>query len=837
MTMTLPELRRDAACLPEPDDEGFGALRTEGGSCLPLVAMSYHTDVTGVTALTVVRQTFRNGADEPVETAYIYPLPARAAVKGFVATLGGRRIVGKLDERGAARATYDRAVASGHRAAIAEEERPEIFTTRVGNLQPGEVAVIELELASQLPLGNGQATLRLPLVVGARYVPGVPLDGASVGTGTAPDTDEVPDASRITPPVLLAGMPNPVRLDLTVTLDPAGLTVSDLRSSLHALAGGISGDGPVEGPVTVSLQPGERLDRDFILRWSIDSDKVSTSFAVAPDSEGDEGTFVAVVVPPAKASRIASRDRDVVVVVDESGSMGDHGEEWKIVVARRGAARIADSLGDADRIAAFAFDTGVRQLGVGAAAGHDFASTVVRGGGLVAATDRNRYRIVEDLAALKPRGGTEFVRALTAAFAAFGPAVEDRERCMVFVTDGQVANEAAVRQVVAANPGVRMFVVGIGRRLNFGMLQGLATMTGGHCELVESEDRLDAVMASMLRRISTPILRNVVITGPGIEILADTVTPDLADAFEGVPLVIRGRYRGEAKGTVALTGTDRGGQVVKLRAKVETTSNGAFGPVWARARLRDMEDDYDAHPMSVHRSELMKRIVATSLAHGVLCRFTAFVAVDEAAKVAVGSRTVTQPVDLGFGTKSIANLASTLGVPSYLEGTGDVLMGGGARTFAPSGGAMKGAGSFGGWDDFGGARKSAMPAPSSPLIPKGLGSVLGTGYAEQAKRLVERMGTELEFATAIGPDFRALVTEARNLRDEMVAHGAGDSATGKALLALLSNLAGVTDVAAARKVVEDVRIALGLGGVPRGPLNVNSGPLPPKVEGRGEFWK
>src|SRR5207245_8795773 len=119
----------------------------------------------------------------------------------------------------------------GHRAAIAEEERPGVFTLRVGNLPPGESATVRLTLSGPLPFVDGEATYRFPLVVAPRYIPGVPLPGPSVGDGTAPDTDAVPDASRISPPVLLPGFPNPVRLSLSVEFPDAGQEASDFRVS------------------------------------------------------------------------------------------------------------------------------------------------------------------------------------------------------------------------------------------------------------------------------------------------------------------------------------------------------------------------------------------------------------------------------------------------------------------------------------------------------------------------------------------------------------------------------------------------------------------------------
>src|SRR5262249_6027135 len=158
---------------------------------------------------------------------------------------------------------------------ITEEERAGVFTMRVGNLMPGEEAVVQLTLVGPLPYGNGEATFRFPLVVAPRYVPGKPLAISAVGTGTAHDTDAAPDASRVTPPTLLPGYPNPVRLALAVDVYPSGIPLRDFRCSLHSVLQAEDGDGVQR----IMLQAGERLNRDFILRFRVGEDAVRTALA------------------------------------------------------------------------------------------------------------------------------------------------------------------------------------------------------------------------------------------------------------------------------------------------------------------------------------------------------------------------------------------------------------------------------------------------------------------------------------------------------------------------------------------------------------------------------
>jgi len=226
MTITVTEFGDYLADEPH----GTGCLRTERGN-LPLHKLDVRATVTGLVARTELIQGFGNPYDTPLEATYVFPLPDRAALIAMTLTADGRTIVADLQERAKARQTYDAAIAEGRRASVAEEERPDVFTMRVGNIAPGERVEVALTLVGPLPFEDGEATFRFPLVVAPRYIPGHPLGAEPAGDGYAPDTDATPDASRITPPVLLPGFPNPVELSIEVVIDPAGLPLGTVRSS------------------------------------------------------------------------------------------------------------------------------------------------------------------------------------------------------------------------------------------------------------------------------------------------------------------------------------------------------------------------------------------------------------------------------------------------------------------------------------------------------------------------------------------------------------------------------------------------------------------------------
>jgi len=627
MTTEIAPLDTDNAAEP---DAGLGALTTSRGN-LPLEAVDVRAAIAGTSASVEVTQGFRNPFDVPLEATYIFPLPDRAAVTAMRMECAGHVVEGVLKERSRAREDYGQAIAEGRRAAIAEEDRPDVFTMRVGNIVPGELVTVRLTLAQPLPFQDGEVTFRFPLVVAPRYIPGRPLGDAPAGAGVAADTDAVPDASRISPPVLLPGFPNPVRLTVSADIDPAGLPLAGIRCSLHATAEQAGAD----GRTIVRLQPGERLDRDFILRLALaGQDQIATSLVLTPDQGEDpaEGTFTLTLLPPAGGGR--PRPRDVVLVLDRSGSMGG----WKMVAARRAAARIVDTLTGDDRFAVLCFDN------------------VVEGpaDGLAEASDRNRFRAVEQLARTDARGGTHMLEPLEQAVRLLEDGELNRDRVLVLITDGQVGNEDQILHRIAARlAGIRVHVVGIDQAVNAGFLSRLAGAGRGRCELVESENRLDEAAARIHRRIGTPLVTGLTLAADGMTIVPGTVAPSLLpDAFAGVPVTVTGRWRGHPGGSVTVAGTGADGAPFERKVAAVSGGNPASTAAWARAHLRDLEDRYAGLPGhdAAELARLEQQITDVSLRHGVLCRFTAFVATDTRVVTdGTGPHRVTQPVELPAG--------------------------------------------------------------------------------------------------------------------------------------------------------------------------------------------
>jgi Ca-activated chloride channel family protein len=393
-----------------------------------------------------------------------------------------------------------------------------------------------------------------------------------------------------------------------------------------------------------------------------------------------------------------------------------------MVAARRAAARVVDTLTADDRFAVLTFDHQVDRPG-------DL------GPGLVDGSDRHRFRAVEHLSRADARGGTEMLGPLRDGLALL--ADSPRDRVLVLVTDGQVGNEDQIlREITPLIGPTRVHTVGIDRAVNAGFLGRLAALGAGRTELVESEDRLDEAMEQIHRRIGAPAVTDLAVTASGGLTLVDgTRSPArLTGLYPGVPLVVSGRYAGTAAGSLTVTGRTRDDQEFRTEIPVRVTAEPAITAQWARGRLRDLEDRYAAGEHGLEQT-----IVATSLRFGVLCRFTAYVAVDSRVVNEDGeTRRVTQPVELPSGWES--QIAGDVAMPMLVAGAAAAPVPPPAATAA--------------------FRPSFAPVRAQGRMPKTFAAVPGTiGRAGRGRSPVEQAGPSLQ-------DVRDLAgIEARRLRE------------------------------------------------------------------------
>lgn len=592
--MTTPVACQPSMC-PAPDDRGLGGLLAlvHGREvAFPLTEVRVRTSIVGSVARTVVEQRFANANKQPIEAIHIFPLPPHGALIEVELRCGELTVRADCRERDEAERTFAQARRDGHRAALVTQERADVHTLRVTNLPPGEEVVVRMVIVEALQAEDGAFRLRFPATIAPRYMPGNAT--GHDGPGTEADTDRVPDASRISPPLRLAGG---TRLDLEVSFASAP---SRLQSSLHALRVDL------DGGVRVAPAANATCDRDFVLSFGYAG--VEGGAAAWTDGE----TTMLVVEPPMMAAKVLPRD--AVFVVDISGSMG--GE--KMEAAKRALRTALRGLVPGDRFLLLAFDDRVER--------HAPA--------FVAFEERSLKAAEAWVERLRARGGTEMLQPIQVALEGDRP--EGRLRTVLFVTDGEAGNDAELAAAVAnRTKGARFFTLGIDTAVNGALLEQLARVGGGACSLCTPSDDIEAVVARIEARFGSPV-------ADGLRAEGEEARPEPRTLFAGMPATIL--LRG-APSEVKAKALGAGGPVAWSVAPQRTTT--PLGALWGRERVAWLEDRLTLRPFEAEA--LRPEIVRVALQYSLASRFTAFVAVERSRKVDGTPIEVVQPVSLPAG--------------------------------------------------------------------------------------------------------------------------------------------------------------------------------------------
>jgi Ca-activated chloride channel family protein len=600
--ITMGEVAHGALLLRTAEPGGFVAA--------PVLDTAVHIVVTGIIARTEVRQRFTNPSDEWVEGVYVFPLPDGAAVDTLHLVVGQTVLEGEIREREEARRTYEQAQAEGRRASLLEQQRPNIFTTSVANLGPHEQAEVVIEYQETVRYAGGVFSLRFPLVVGPRYIPGSPLPCAPTGSGGAPATDRVPDASLLTPPVLPPTLDSVNPVSLRVDLD-AGVPLARISSLYHP----VEVRGGADGHATITLQGGTTVaDRDFALEWVPETGREPRAAIFAEELGGDSYALL-MVLPPAPAEGAMHRLlREMVLVIDTSGSM----QGASIGQARAAVIWALRRLEPGDSFRIIAFDNLLRQ----------FPLREVSPG--------NIDEAAEWVSALDARGGTGMRPALEAALADDGD--DGRLRQVVFVTDGCVGNEDELLGVLHRQLGrSRLFTVGIGSAPNSHLMHAMAEAGRGTFTFIGRPEEVGTRMGELLGRISTPVLADV--DARWDDATAESYPARVPDLYLGEPLVVVARLNG-VWGSVSVAGR-RDVFLWQQRLSLERVGSArGIARLWARRKIATL---MDALAGGAGEAEVRPEVVQVGLRYHLVSRYTSLVAVD-VTPVTPAWAAVTRPV-------------------------------------------------------------------------------------------------------------------------------------------------------------------------------------------------
>ena len=584
-------------------------LRAKGNAdAMPAVRLGTDMDVTvsGPILRVRVTQAFRNSSDQWMEATYLYPLPDDGAVDTMKMVVGQRVIVGRIKRRAEARALYDAAKAEGRKAGLVESDRPNLFRNHVANIAPGETVLIAIEYQAPVRQVGGEYAMRLPLVVGPRYVPPHTLTSHAALT----------EAARVTAPLAdpaLAHTLNPV--SIAVRLAP-GFVPDGIVSPYHKIA--VTEAGPAERRITLAAGE-EPADRDFELRWRAAGDDPAIGlFHQALDGRH---YVMATITPPTVVTPDVVAPREMIFVIDNSGSM--HGES--MAAAKQSLLHALDTLRPEDMFNIIRFDHSMTPL-----------------------FDRPTLASAEQVAlartftkGLEASGGTEMLPALRAALADERPA-DKSVRQVIFLTDGDLSNEKEMMEEIAASGGrSRLFMVGIGSAPNNYLMRRMAEAGRGTYTNIGDAAEVMTKMTALLDRLKAPVVRQLAVR---VEGGAFDLTPRaLPDLYAGEPLVLLGKGD-KAQGRITVSGRigdRRWSRSVDLSQATDST---AVARLWANRRIADIEAQRWSRQITGEAAD--DAIADIGLAYHLVTRQTSLVAIDETPARPAGTRLTQEELPL-----------------------------------------------------------------------------------------------------------------------------------------------------------------------------------------------
>ena len=569
---------------------------------LPLKGVECRFDVTAGVASVEIDQIFHQSHAEPLDCTYTFPLPDGAAVWRCEMHVNGRVIRAKVEEREAAKRIFIEQKAAGRRAALVETERGNLFTLSLGNAQPGDVIVIRLAYFQTLERAANALSLRVPVCPGVRYIPGQPLLRSLSGRGTADDTDQVSDASRISPPRIDALHPDAAYFCAEGKIARSDVADGSLSSPTH----------PVlihESAAQLDLALADRgavPDCDFVLRWT-EPREAALQPRVWSFSGGGESYALVQLRAPADVAVAQDFEQDVYFLIDRSGSM--EGAKWtKTCEALTSFVRL---LGARDRVWITLFESTFR----------DFAEAPKPAPDVLA--DGGFQRLVE----LGTDGGTKLLPAAEHVLARLREHSAKRSATVIVITDGQVGNEQELLTRFRRESGITVHAFGIDTAVNDAFLKSLARQQGGECWLQTPDDDIAATVAGLADRLRRPVITDLEIRGAWE--LGGTCLPNV---HAGQIVEISLRLPAGKPDAIEIAGRLGSGERHVFPLAVQSCANPALPLLWACERLSTLLADGQK-----------SAALALAKQHNILCEGAAFIAWDESERVQVAQREIYQP--------------------------------------------------------------------------------------------------------------------------------------------------------------------------------------------------
>lgn len=583
----------------------------------PTLATDVEIKVNGLLARVQVSQTFTNPTDSWQEGIYVFPLPETAAVDHLQMKIGERIIIGEIKRKAEAKKIYEAAKASGKRATLLEQQRPNIFTSSVANIAPGDSITITIEYQQMVTQVEDEFSLRFPMVVAPRYIPGKIVNKIEEvsevnSTGWAMNTDQVPDASEITPPVVIGATDhNPINLSVSLA---AGFPVEHVTSRYHEIENIEMND----GTRNIALMGAVKADHDFELVWQAKSQ--FTPQAALFKQRKDNQDYAMVMLMPPKQMNTETINREMIFIVDTSGSM----DGTSMIQARSALLYGLDQLRPQDSFNIIRFSDDLESM---------FEQAQQ-------ATETNLDIARDFVNWLRATGGTEMAPALKLALTSEKQTNGIRQ--IMFLTDGSVGNEDELFNLIKQHLGTsRLFTVGIGSAPNSHFMRRAAEYGRGSHSYIGAESEVRQKMQDLFTKLAHPAVTDITFDLPAGTVLEQwpRVIPDL---YLGEPLLVTLRADDLPDNITikGMLGTTEWETDVALHIGAESDLVSTF---WARRKIESLMDDYRTQGQS---ENIKNAIVNVALTHHLVSKFTSLVAVE---------KTPVRPKEEDLKSKTIAS--------------------------------------------------------------------------------------------------------------------------------------------------------------------------------------
>jgi Ca-activated chloride channel family protein len=618
-------------------DSGSIIYRLSDSSRITQIALDtkVQMDITGTVNRVRVEQTFTNPSNEWVEGVYVFPLPEDSAVDHLTMHIGNQIIEGLIKEKIEARKIYQAAKKEGKKAALIEQQRPNIFTASVANIPPGESITIAIEYQQIVLIDNDQFSIRFPMVVKDRYVPGTEVSTPHNALGLSPNTHRVTDASEVTPPSD-PDVARPVSIDIHLK---AGFNPASIKSSHHLI-------NTVDVNLHtkhISLSQTTEAEHDFELVWAPETTSQTELAIFTQKKDGDH--YLMVMATPSKEKTFEPNQipREVIIIIDSSGSMS--GKSMK--QAKKALIQAINRLKRTDRFNVIDFDDQFSPLFKAA----------------MPAILANKSRATSFTLALSADGGTEPLEAIKYAFTSRKENAADYLRQIIFLTDGQVANEHeiidTVRQYIKQD---RLFTIGIGSAPNTYLMTKLADYGKGAFTYIGKVSEVAEKMTSLFAKLESPALTDIKVTLPSY-INAEQANDVIPDLYRGETITAVFKLN-KLPASLEITGKTSNGLFKKKINVSEASPASGISVLWGRRKIEKLTDHYQSLWDDVEKE--LGRIEITKLAieHHLVSKFTSLVAIDVTPSRPglehLATKAVTKKSDLSmFTPKKVMHLAQT----------------------------------------------------------------------------------------------------------------------------------------------------------------------------------